>query len=61
MLLCIINTSSHSALHPALYIPTSVMTGGACDNDAMTVSVLHDSMMRDRYTLCIEEYMLNRL
>ena len=44
MLLCIINTSLHSALYPALYIPISTVMYGACDIDVMPISLLRDSM-----------------
>ena len=56
MLLCIINPSSHSALYPTLYIPTSVVSDGARDIGAMVISLLHDSMVSDRYTLWIIAY-----
>ena len=51
MLLCIINPPLYNALFPDHYAPISVVIDGAHDNGTMTVSLLHDSMMRDRYTL----------
>ena len=61
ILLCIINPPLYNALFPAQYAPISTVMYVAHDNGAMMVSLLHDSMMRDRYTLYIKEYMPNRL
>ena len=61
MLLCIINTSLHSALYPALYIPTSTVMYGTCDIDVMAVLLLRFCMLLDRYTLWIIVYFSNTL
>ena len=59
--LCSINTSSHSTLFPAHYALVSMVNDGARDNDIIPVSLLRICMVLDRYTLCIEEYIQNRL
>ena len=51
MLFPIINPSPYNALFYAQYVPISTVTGGVHDNDAIPVSLLRESMMRDRYTL----------
>ena len=61
MLLCIIDPSLYSALYPTLYIPTSVVTGGAHDIVTVTVSLLRGCMVVDRYTLWIITYFSNAL
>ncbi len=61
MLFPIIIPSSHSALFPAQYTLISTVIDGAHDNGTMMVSLLRGYMVVDRYTLCIEEYMPNRL
>ena len=61
MLFPIINPPLYNTLIPAQYALVSVVIDGAHDNDDMMVSLLRDSMVLDRYTLCIEEYMPNRL
>ena len=53
--------SSHSALFYAQYTHISTVSDTTRDNDAMLVSLLRGCMVSDGYTLCIEEYMPNRL
>ena len=61
MLFPIIIPSSYNALIPAQYALVYVVMCVAHDNDAMMVSLLRGCMVLDRYTLCIEEYIPNRL
>ena len=61
MLLCIINPPLYNALISAQYALVSVVMCVARDIDDMPVSVLRGCMVSDGYTLCIEEYMPNRL
>ena len=59
--MCSSDLLPYNTLFPAQYAPISTVIDGAHDNDAMTVSLLHDSMMRDRYTLWIIAYLSNTL
>ena len=59
--LCSVNPSPYSALIPAQYAPISTVMCVARDNGAIPVSLLRNSMMRDRYTLCIIAYLSNTL
>ena len=59
--LCFVNPSSYNALFYAQYTHISTVSDTTRDNDAMLVSLLRGCMVSDGYTLCIEEYMPNRL
>ena len=59
--LCSVNPPLYNTLFPAHYTPISVVMYGARDIVTVTISLLRNSMMRDRYTLWIIAYFSNTL